>query len=91
MYFENYGHIISPNEIKVVNWDLVSKRERVDKYNYKRTDINGSPEATIKIGYDEYFIKGWRLIHRLFKEFDPFYTLTIPELKSLDFELLIEE
>ena len=91
MYFENYGHIISPNEMKMVSWDLVSKKLRVNQIKERRTDIDGPPVGTIEVDGLKYSIRGWRLIHRLFKEFDDEYNLSIPELKSLAYELLIEE
>ena len=88
MFFENYGHIIKAQDLKMTEWSNVSAKRK--RKNTGR-DISGPPIGVLEVEKKEYVLRGWAILHKLMKTFDPHYNLSIPELKKMAYSLLLDE
>lgn len=86
MFFENYGHIVKPRDIKMLEWTNVSRKDKK-----RGTEFTGPPVGVLEIEKKPYGVRGWSIAHKLMSLLDSDYDLTIPELKQMAYCLLLDE
>ena len=90
MFFEDYGHIVRPDEIKMVKFDMITKRRR-NNPNLMGYIYGGPPVGVIEVDKKKYNVRGWNKLHMLMKMFDSDYDLNVHDLKDMVYSLLLDE